>query len=143
LDFLCSGFLPGSAGSLREKQKDWGRLAVAGLFEFLNLAYGQEQGKTSYMKVDSTESFASIMARMKAEKPEVEKEHSAVLNERYDLSDRPAQGVTMDRGNPIANGPTGEKFNWARFADHGIPDFRGAKASVGIVWHQRRFRASS
>src|SRR5260221_6918058 len=68
------------------------------------LAYGQEQGKTSYMKVDSTESFASIMARMKAEKPEVEKEHSAVLNERYDLSNRPAQGVTMDRGKPLQEG---------------------------------------
>jgi hypothetical protein len=28
----------------------------------------------------------------------------AVLNERYDLSDRPAQGVTMDRGKPLQEG---------------------------------------
>src|SRR5216684_1412682 len=81
-------------------------LLVAGLFVFWNLAYAQQEqrGQTSYMKVDSTESFASIMARMKAAKPEVEKEHSALLNERYDLSDRPAQGVTMDRGKPLQEG---------------------------------------
>src|SRR2546426_4369983 len=81
-------------------------LVVAGLFVFLNLAYAQQEqrGQTSYMKVDSPESFASIMARMKAAKPEVEKEHTAVLNERYDLSDRSAQGVTMDRGKPLQEG---------------------------------------
>src|ERR1700738_1235014 len=79
-------------------------LLVLGGVVAVCLAYGQEQGKTSYMKVDSTESFASIMARMKAEKPEVEKEHSAVLNERYDPSDRPAHGVTMDRGKPLQEG---------------------------------------
>src|SRR5260370_25200105 len=73
---------------------------------FLNLAYAQQEqrGQSSYMKVDSPESFASIMARMKAAKPGIEKEHSALLNERYDLSDRPAQGVTMDRGKPLQEG---------------------------------------
>src|ERR1700738_852329 len=79
-------------------------LLVLGGVVAVCFAYGQEQGKTSYMKVDSTESFASIMARMTAAKPGIEKEHSAVLNERYDLSDRPAQGVTMDRGNPLQEG---------------------------------------
>ena len=68
------------------------------------LAYGQERGKTSYMKVDITEPFSSFMARMVAAKPEVEREHSAVLDERYDLSDRPASGVTMDRGKPVQEG---------------------------------------
>src|SRR5712664_4901608 len=67
-------------------------------------AYGQEQGKTSYLKVDSTESFASIMAGMAGEKAAVTREHNAVLSERYDLSDRPAQGVTMDRGKPVQEG---------------------------------------
>src|ERR1700737_3781608 len=79
-------------------------LLVLGGVMAVCLAYGQDQGKTSYMKVDSTESFASIMARMTAAKPGIEKEHSAVLNERYDLSDRPAQGVTMDRGKPLQEG---------------------------------------
>src|SRR5258707_12209464 len=82
-------------------------LVVAGLFVFLKLGYAQQEqrGQTSYMKVDSTESFASIMARMKAEKPEVEKEHTAVMNERYDLSNRQAQGVTMQRRKHPREGP--------------------------------------
>src|SRR5271163_1843265 len=81
----------------------WPLLAIAGSFVFLNLAYNQQEqrGQTSYAKVDSTESFPSIMARMKAAKPGIEQEHLALLNERYDLSDRPAQGVTMDRGKPV------------------------------------------
>src|SRR5260370_5794248 len=84
----------------------WLLFVIAGLFVFLNLAYGQEEErvKTSYMKVDSTESFAAMMARMTAAKPGIEEEHNALLNERYDLSDRPAKGVTMDRGKPVQEG---------------------------------------
>jgi cytochrome c peroxidase len=84
----------------------WLLLVIVGSFVFLNLAYNQQEqrGQTSYAKVDSTESFASIMARMKAAKPGIEQEHQALLNERYDLSDRPAQGVTMDRGKPVQEG---------------------------------------
>ena len=84
----------------------WLLLVIAGLLVFLILAYAQQEqrGQTSYMKVDSTEPFASIMARMKAAKPGIEKDHMALLNERYDLSDRPAQGVTMDRGKPLQEG---------------------------------------
>src|SRR5215831_14281034 len=48
--------------------------------------------------------FAQIFARMTAAKPGIEQAHMAVLNERYDLSDRPAQGVTMDRGKPLQEG---------------------------------------
>ena len=79
-------------------------LLILGGVAAVCLAYGQEQGKTSYMKVDSTESFSSIMARMSGEKAAVTREHNAVLNERYDLGDRPAQGVTMDRGKPVQEG---------------------------------------
>src|SRR6202048_5337909 len=81
-------------------------LIVVGPFAFLHRAYNQQEqrGQTSYMKVDSTESFASLMARMTAAKPGIESAHLAILNERYDLSDRPAQGVTMDRVKPIQEG---------------------------------------
>ena len=41
---------------------------------------------TSYMPVDIKESFASIMARMKAEKPAVEARQKSLLEGRYDLS---------------------------------------------------------
>src|SRR6266852_9240100 len=67
-------------------------------------APAEARGKTSYMPVAITESFAQIFARMMAAKPGIEQAHMAVLNERYDLSDRPAQGVTMDRGKPLQEG---------------------------------------
>src|SRR5712675_2164316 len=51
------------------------------------------RGLTSYMPVAITESFAQIFARMTAAKPGIEQAHTAVLKERYDLTDRPAQGV--------------------------------------------------
>ena len=79
-------------------------------FTVLILAFGYadaqqgERGQSSYMPVDITESFASIFARMTAAKPGIEQAHTAVLNERYDLSDRPAQGVTMDRGKSLQEG---------------------------------------
>src|SRR6266481_1139300 len=77
------------------------------------------RGLTSYMPVAITETFASLMGRLSAEKPAVEQAHSALLNERYDLSDRPAQGVTMDRTKPIQEGvrvklPAG--MTWERLA---------------------------
>src|SRR6266436_1097785 len=111
--------------SRKESLLPKGRRAVAAVMLILGgviavcFAYGQEQGKTSYMKVDSTESFASIMARMSGEKAAVTREHNAVLNERYDLSNRPAQGVTMDRGKPVQEGvrvklPAG--MTWERLA---------------------------
>src|SRR5260370_40925885 len=71
----------------------WLFLVIAGLLVFLNLAYAQQEqrGQTSYMKVDSTESFAALMTRMTTGKPWIEKEHSALVHERDDLLGRPAQ----------------------------------------------------
>ena len=79
-------------------------LALAGLFAGLGVAYAQERGQTSYAPVDIKETFASIVARMKAAKPEIEKRQADLLNERYDLSNRPGQGVTMSRGKPVQEG---------------------------------------
>ena len=81
-------------------------LAVTGLILALGYAEAQqgERGQSSYMPVDITEPFASLMARLSAAKPSVEQEHNALLNERYDLGDHPAQGVTMDRGKPLQEG---------------------------------------
>ncbi|QSQ17598.1 cytochrome B6 [Myxococcus landrumensis] len=62
------------------------------------------RGATSYMPVDQTEPFAQVMARMKADKPKVTARHQQLLNQRYDLSNRPAQGVTMSRGKPVQEG---------------------------------------
>jgi cytochrome c peroxidase len=82
----------------------WVLLGVLTLGFAFRAAHGQDQGKTSYMKLDITESFASIMARMKSAKPAIEKRQSELLSERYDLSNRPASGVMMERDKPVQEG---------------------------------------
>jgi cytochrome c peroxidase len=76
------------------------------IFITLGIIYAQGPSKkpSSYSPVVITEDFATIMARMKAAKPEVMKKHMDLLSERYDLSNRPARGVTMSRGKPIQEG---------------------------------------
>ena len=66
--------------------------------------YKGPRGLTSYMPVAITESFSALMARLSGEKARVEAEHMALLQERYDLSDRPAPGVFMDRTKPVQEG---------------------------------------
>src|SRR6266403_55817 len=76
-------------------------------------AVAEEPAKgSSYLPVAIGEDFTAIMARMKAAKADVEKRQTTLLQERYDLSDRPAKGVAMSKGKPIQEGvrvklPTG------------------------------------
>lgn len=63
-----------------------------------------EQKKSSYMPVDIKEDFTEIMTRMKRAKPEVMQRQTGLLKTRYDLSNRPAPGVSMSRGKPIQEG---------------------------------------
>lgn len=72
----------------------------------IGIVVAQETGKktSSYSPVVITEDFAVTMARMKAEKPAVMKRHMDLLSERYDLSNRPARGVTMSRGKAVQEG---------------------------------------
>ena len=55
---------------------------------------------TSYAPVAITEDFTTTMNRMKEAKAGVNKRQQDLLNERYDLGDHPASGVTMFRGKP-------------------------------------------
>lgn len=74
-------------------------------FAGVGLALAQApRGATSYMPVDIKEPFASIMARMKAQKAEIEKRHQDLLKERYDLSNRPAKDAKMSGGKPLQEG---------------------------------------
>jgi hypothetical protein len=41
---------------------------------------------------------------MQAAKPDIERRHSDLLSERYDLSGRPARGVMMERSKPLQEG---------------------------------------
>src|ERR1017187_10491910 len=64
----------------------------------------QQQVRNSYMPVVDTENFATIHDRMVAAKAGVMKRQMDLLEERYDLSDRPAKGVVMDRAKPVQEG---------------------------------------
>lgn len=72
------------------------------------LCFAAEQEKqkppSSYSPVVMSQSFADTVAKMEAAKPAIEARHSALLHERYDLSDRPARGVTMSRGKTVQKG---------------------------------------
>ncbi len=59
--------------------------------------------KSSYLPVIE-ERFPTVMARMSGAKAAVMQRQMALLAERYDLSDRPATGVTMGRGKAVQEG---------------------------------------
>ncbi len=81
-------------------------MTLAAVTVALGSAYAQQgpRGKSSYLPVEITEPFSAILSRLSAQKPAVEREHMAVVNERYDLTNRPAAGVTMDRTKPVQEG---------------------------------------
>jgi len=86
------------------------RTRVVGLSLFV-LAFGcasflfsqEERGATSFIPVVE-EDLARVIARMKGAKPQIAARHRALLDERYDLADRPAPGVTMSRGKAVQSG---------------------------------------
>ncbi|MFC1765543.1 cytochrome B6, partial [Planctomycetota bacterium] len=93
----------------------WRNWAISGLLLVAGGAtatLGMNQKPTSYAPVDNREDVASVIARMKAAKPAIMQRQMDLLKERYDLSNRPAEGVTMSRGKPVQEGvrvklPTG------------------------------------
>jgi cytochrome c peroxidase len=79
--------------------------AMGGVAALVVMAVAQSQQKpSSYAPVTGLDDFKTVVARMEAAKPEIMKKHMDLLAERYDLSDRPAKGVTMSRGKPIQEG---------------------------------------
>jgi cytochrome c peroxidase len=80
-------------------------LAAAGLLVLVGPRHPQAAEKTSsYAPVVIKENFAAIKDRMTADKPKVMARQMELLNQRYDLSNRPAQGVTMTKGKPVQAG---------------------------------------
>jgi cytochrome c peroxidase len=70
----------------------------------------------SYLPVVITQDFQTIVNNMTSAKPGIEQRQNNLLNTRYDLSNRPVQGVTMSRGKPIQGGvrvklPTGTTWD--------------------------------
>lgn len=86
---------------------------------------------SSYLPVVGTEPFATTMSRMKAAKAEIEKRQADLLAARYDLSNKPAKGVTMSRGKAVQDGvrvklPAGT--SWADLAKMSPADVRAKDA---------------
>lgn len=64
----------------------------------------QADPPTSYMPVVSKEDFQTIVKRMEAEKPSLAKRHQDLLNQRYDLTNKPSKTLTMTGGKPVQEG---------------------------------------
>jgi cytochrome c peroxidase len=62
------------------------------------------RARTSYLPVDNDQDIQKTIAAMKAAKPAIMNRQMELLAQRYDLSNRPAQGVTMSRGKPVQGG---------------------------------------
>ena len=86
-----------------------------------------QKGDTSYMKVDITEDFNATMSRMKAEKPEIAQRQKRLLNERYDLANKSAAGVTMSKGKAVQEGVRAKlppDVTWQKLAEMAPEEIR-------------------
>jgi cytochrome c peroxidase len=86
----------------------------------------QEQ-PSSYAPVVIKEPFKTILQRMTAEKPTVMARQRALLEERYDLANRTAAGVTMTRGKPVQAGvrvKLAAGLTWEKLADMSPDDIK-------------------
>jgi cytochrome c peroxidase len=69
----------------------------------LMTARADDKPASSYTPVVE-EHFSSVVKRMEADKPKVMERQRQLLEERYDLADHPAQGVTMSRSKAVQEG---------------------------------------
>jgi cytochrome c peroxidase len=95
---------------IRSRRMSWGK--VVGLLSVLVLGVAlwrqaclwAEQPPSSYAPVVMQEPFDKVVAKMSAAKAEIMARQMKLLEERYDMSDRPAQGVAMSRGKAVQEG---------------------------------------
>jgi cytochrome c peroxidase len=62
------------------------------------------RGESSYIPVSDEPDIDEVIRKMSAAKADVQARHAKLLETRYDLSNRPAGGVTMTRGKPVQEG---------------------------------------
>ncbi|AMN46876.1 cytochrome B6 [Steroidobacter denitrificans] len=93
---LCLLAMP----AIQAQQSD----TAARLSQELKTANIAQRADSSYMPVANDAELAELAKKLRAEKPAAAARHQALLESRYDLSNRPAQGVTMTRGKPVQAG---------------------------------------
>lgn len=84
---------------------------------------------SSYSPVVAKEPFDEVVKRMSGEKASINKRQDDLLNERYDLSDRAVNGVTMSRGKPLQGGVRAKLASgvtWESLAGNSPADIREA-----------------
>ncbi|NUM56747.1 MAG: cytochrome B6 [Candidatus Hydrogenedentes bacterium] len=89
------------------KRKSLRRIGLLGLAACVCLfgATGWAQDvPQSYAPVDVHAPFAQTMERMSAAKADIMKKHMDLLNQRYDLSDKPDGAAKMSRGKAVQSG---------------------------------------
>lgn len=69
-----------------------------------SLAVHAEPPPNSYMPVVIKEDFQTIVKKMEAAKAELQKNHQELLNQRYDLSNKPSKTITMNGGKAVQEG---------------------------------------
>jgi cytochrome c peroxidase len=89
---------------MKRSNLKWAALSGGLVIGFGALLAQDAKQASSYMTVDIHETFSAIFSRMTAAKPEITRVHTALLEQRYDLSNRPAQDVTMSRSKPLQQG---------------------------------------
>ena len=107
-------------------------VAALCLFGSVSAALSQERAAPVPPRKPATADpgFQEIMAKMKAEKPELAKKHAALLAARYDLADRPAKDAKMSRGKAVQAGPRAklpQGVTWDRLAAMKPADVRTQK----------------
>jgi cytochrome c peroxidase len=101
---------------------------LAALLSIWPAASPAQDKPSSYAPVVITEDFESIKSRMEAAKGEIAERQRNLLTERYDLSDRPARGVTMSGGKAVQGGvrvklPRGVR-SWTALSEMSAEDIR-------------------
>lgn len=75
---------------------------LSGTFASLLAIFGAAVALPSASAQDPA--FDELVKKSKEEKPKFAERHKKLLAERYDLADRPAEGVAMSRGKPVQAG---------------------------------------
>lgn len=97
---------PKPARGKASKPRHWLKIIGAAMLVGPTAGYAQDANKkpSSYAPVVINESFSKTMTRMKAAKPDIMNRQMSLLNQRYDLRNRPAAGVKMSGGKPVQEG---------------------------------------
>jgi len=102
---------------------------ICSLISLLGVAFAQEMVKSSYSTVVIKEPFSKTMTRMENAKAEVMQRQMDLLNQRYDLSNRPAEGQMMSGGTKAVQEGVRVKLpqgvTWEQLAEMTPMDIKG------------------